>query len=124
MGSKWTWSWDLRQVAPHSTVLAGAQLMTGAEVSATVTVWLQDAVLPQASATCHARVAVKALPQVAFVTVEMIETVPRLTVGSSNCQATPLSTVLFVAQVMVGSGVTVRVARLERLLQLPLATTE
>src|SRR5436190_315728 len=44
------------QLEPHSTVLLGAQVKTGAVVSATVTTWLQLALLLQQSVTCQARV--------------------------------------------------------------------
>src|SRR5438445_138631 len=51
------------QTLVHSTVLLGTQVMVGGVWSSTVTVWLQSAVLPQASVARHVRVASKVLPQ-------------------------------------------------------------
>ena len=51
------------QVLVHSTVLAPTQVMVGGVVSTTVTVWLQVAVLPQASVARHVRVASSVFPQ-------------------------------------------------------------
>src|SRR5881394_3128428 len=55
----------------YSTDLLPTQLMTGLVVSCSVTVWLQSAVLPQASVARQVRVASNVLPQwpVEFVTV-------------------------------------------------------
>src|SRR5207237_629472 len=55
--------------APNSTVLLVTQVMAGAVVSTTVTVWLHRLVLPQASVASHVRLAVKVWPQVALVSV-------------------------------------------------------
>src|SRR6266508_4297995 len=51
------------QALAHSTVLLPTQIMVGLVVSTTVTVWLQSAVLPQASVARQVRVASKVLPQ-------------------------------------------------------------
>src|SRR6266705_1313923 len=52
------------QLVPSSIVLLVLlQVITGAVVSTTVTFWLQEALLPQASAACQVRVASKVLPQ-------------------------------------------------------------
>src|SRR5436190_1576381 len=52
------------QATPCSTVLLVLlQVMTGAVVSTTVTFWLQELLLPQASVACQVRVASKVLPQ-------------------------------------------------------------
>src|SRR2546425_12832273 len=51
------------QALVHSTVLLGAQVMVGGVWSSTVTVWLQSAVVPQASVARQVRVASKVLPQ-------------------------------------------------------------
>ena len=52
------------QAVPSSTVLLVLlQVMTGAVVSLTVTFWLHELLLPQASVAAHVRVASKVLPQ-------------------------------------------------------------
>src|SRR5947199_2120487 len=51
------------QALVHSTILFGTQVMVGGVVSSTVTVWLQSAVLPQASVARHVRVVSKVFPQ-------------------------------------------------------------
>jgi len=52
------------QAVPSSTdLLVLLQVITGAVVSTTVTFWLQEALLPQASVACQVRVASKVLPQ-------------------------------------------------------------
>src|SRR5258708_11720422 len=52
------------QALPNSTVLLVLlQVITGAVVSTTVTFWLQEALLPQASVACQVRVASKVFPQ-------------------------------------------------------------
>src|SRR6266567_2059484 len=52
------------QAVPCSTVLfVLLHVMTGAVVSTTVTFWLQELLLPQASVACQVRVASKVLPQ-------------------------------------------------------------
>src|SRR5215471_13552854 len=91
------------QAAPSSTVLLVLlQVMTGAVVSTTVTFWLQEALLPQASVACQVRVASNVLPQWLAVLVTVLSTVmtalPLLSVavGASNVQTAPSSTVLLV----------------------------
>src|SRR5216110_3224841 len=91
------------QATPCSTVLLVLlHVMTGAVVSTTVTFWLQELLLPQASVACQVRVASKVLPQcpVTLVTVLRIVMValPLLSVavGTSKVQAAPCSTVLLV----------------------------
>src|SRR5260370_30135013 len=88
------------------------QVITGAVVSTTVTFWLQEALLPQASVACQVRVASNVVPQwpVTLVTVLTIaiRLLPLLSVavGASNVQAVPCSTVLFVLlQVITGAVV-------------------
>src|SRR6266853_487537 len=101
------------QSAPCSTVLLVLlHVMTGAVVSTTVTFWLQELLLPQASVACQVRVASKVLPQwpVTLVTVLRIVMValPLLSVavGASKVQAVPCSTVLLVLlHVMSGAVV-------------------
>ncbi len=61
------------QALPHSTDLLATQVMTGAVVSVTVTVWLHWAALPHASVAFQVRVAVKVLPQAALVLVLRME---------------------------------------------------
>jgi hypothetical protein len=89
-------------------MLAG-QVNMGGVVSRTVTVWLQSAVLPQASVARQVRVAVNVLPQVKFVIVptKLVLTVPQVSVavGRSKVQAVPHSTVLFAAQMITGGAV-------------------
>src|SRR5258708_7183125 len=99
-------------------------VMTGAVVSTTVTFWLQELLLPQASVACHVRVASKVLPQwpITLVTVLRIVMValPLLSVavGASKVQAAPCSTVLLVLlHVMTGAHVSTPVTIL---LQKPL----
>src|SRR5215475_12765236 len=103
--------------APSSIVLLVLlQVITGAVVSTTVTFWLQEALLPQASVACHVRVASKVLPQWLAVLVTVLTTVitalPLLSVavGASNVQAAPSSTVLLVLlQVITGAVVSTTV---------------
>src|SRR5436190_853613 len=96
------------QVLAYSTDLLGTQVMVGWVVSTTVTVWLQSAVLPQASVACQGRVESKVLPQCPAVLVTVLRmvmvTVPQVSVavGGSKVQVLPYSTVLLGAQVMVG----------------------
>src|SRR5260370_8971351 len=91
------------QAVPCSTVLfVLLHVMTGAVVSTTVTFWLQELLLPQASVTCQARVASKGLPQwpVTLVTVlRIVIMAPPLlsvAVGASKVHPVPCSTLLFV----------------------------
>src|SRR5712664_2693582 len=105
------------QAVPNSTVLfVLLQVITGAVVSTTVTFWLQEALLPQASVACQARVASKVLPQWLAVLVTVltivIVLVPLLSVavGVSKVQAVPNSTVLLVLlQVITGAVVSTTV---------------
>src|SRR5438552_4122544 len=97
------------QAVPNSTVLLALQVIAGAVVSATITVWLHRLKLPQASVACQVRVASKVLPQwplvlVTVVTIAMVMLVPprSLAVGESNVQAVPISTVLALPQLMTG----------------------
>src|SRR6266566_1879779 len=90
------------QAAPSCTVLLVLlQLMSGAVVSMTLTVWLHWALLPQASVAAQVRVASKVLPQwptvlVTVLTTAMAMLVPPLSVavGASKVQAAPSCTVL------------------------------
>src|SRR6266550_5242274 len=92
------------QGAPSCTVLLVLlQLMTGAVVSMTLTVWLHWALLPQASVAAQVRVASKVLPQwpvvlVTVLTTVMARLVPPLSVavGASKLQAAPSCTVVLV----------------------------
>src|SRR6267378_568197 len=105
------------QGAPCSTVLLVLlHVMTGAVVSTTVTLWLQELLLPQASVACQVRVASKVLPQwpVTLVTVLriVIVAVPLLSVAvrASKVQDAPCSTVLLVLlHVMIGAVVSTTV---------------
>src|SRR3989442_2975168 len=84
--------------------------MVGGVWSSTVTVWLQSAVLPQASVARQVRVASNVLPQwpVRLVTVltMAIVTSPQvsLAVGGSKYHGTVDSTGLFGTQVIGGGG--------------------
>src|SRR6266702_799065 len=99
------------QAAPNSIVLLVLlQVITGAVVSTTVTFWLQEALLPQASVAIHTRVASKVVPQWPAVLVTVLTIVivllPPLSVavGASNVQAVPSSIVLLVLlQVITGA---------------------
>src|SRR6266700_66418 len=102
------------QAAPSCTVLLVLlQLMTGAVVSTTLTVWPHWALLPQASVAAQVRVASKVLPQCPAVLVTVLTTamamlVPPLSVavGASKLQAVPIWTVLLVLlQLMTGAVV-------------------
>src|SRR5712664_1879732 len=105
------------QAVPNSTVLfVLLQVITGAVVSTTVTFWLQEALLPQASVACHTRVASKVVPQWPAVLVTVltivIVLVPPLSdaVGGSKVQGMPISTVLFVLlQAITGAVVSTTV---------------
>src|SRR5882724_465113 len=105
------------QAAPNSIVLLVLlQVITGAVVSTTVTFWLQEALLPQASVACQMLVASKVLPQWLAVLVTVLTIVitalPLLSVavGASNVQAAPSSIVLLVlVQVMTGAVVSTTV---------------
>src|SRR5580765_4679558 len=83
--------------------------MTGGVVSTIVTVWLQVLVLPQQSLASQVRVTTCGQIPV-FVTVFSTTAITfvqqlSLTVGASNVQFEPHSTVLFVAHVIVGGVV-------------------
>src|SRR5437764_2121252 len=82
--------------APCSSVLLVLlHVITGAVVSTTVTFWLQELLLPQASVACQVRVASRVLPQwpITFVIVLRIVIValPLLSVavGRSSTRAKP-----------------------------------
>src|SRR5437773_11199842 len=96
------------QVLVHSTILLGTQEMVGGVLSSTVTVWLQSAVLPQASVARQVRVASKVFPQwpVGLVKVGRMVMValPQVSfaVGASKYQVVVHSTVLLGTQMMVG----------------------
>src|SRR6266851_3601350 len=84
---------------PIWTVLLLLQVITGAVVSMTVTVWLHMALLLQASVACHVRVASKVLPQwpavlVTVPTTVIVILVPPMsvTVGGSKVQTEPIWT--------------------------------
>src|SRR6267378_2994846 len=86
------------------------QVIIGAVVSTTVTFWLQEALLPQASVAIHTRVASKVLPQWVAVLVTVLTMVIVLVppvsvaVGASKVQGAPISIVLFVLlQVITGA---------------------
>src|SRR6185436_12853809 len=79
--------------------------MTGGVVSTIVTVWLQVLVLPQQSLASQVRVTTCGqIPVFVTVSTTAITFVQQLslTVGASNVQFEPHSTVLFVAHVIVG----------------------
>ena len=101
-------------------------LITGAVVSTTVTVWLQLAVLPQASVALQVWIALKVLPHKALVvapTMVMV-LVPQvsLVVGASNVHTVPHCTLLFATQVMVGAVVSTVVTVWLQLAVLPQAS--
>jgi hypothetical protein len=85
------------QALPCSTALLALQLITGAVMSTTLTVWLHCALLPQALVATQTLVALKVLPQAGFVTVltTVIVLLP-LAMGLSKVQAAPHCTVLLV----------------------------
>src|SRR3989442_15668392 len=102
------------QAAPSWTVLLVLlQLMTGAVVSMTLTVWLHWALLPQASVAAQVRVGSEELPEghagmVRVLTTVLERLVPPLSVavGRSKLQAAPSCTVLLVLlQLMTGAVV-------------------
>src|SRR5438552_19170261 len=96
------------QVLVHSTVLLLTQVMLGGVRSCTVTVWLQSAVLPQASVARQVRVASKVLPQWPVMLVTVLRTVmvtlpyASLFLSASKDQVLEHSTVLLPTQMMVG----------------------
>jgi len=95
------------------TVLLVAQVRTGGVVSTTVTVWLQVAVLLQASVAIQVRVMTCGhTPLVTVLRTVSVTFVPlqlSLAVGASNVQAVPQLTVLLVAQVRTGGVVSTTV---------------
>src|SRR6266700_2568815 len=101
----------LQAVPSCAVLLVLLQLMTGAVVSMTLTVWLHWALLPQASVAAHVRVASKVLPQwpAVLVTVPTIVTLRLLpllsvAVGGSKLQVVPTCTILLVlVQLMTGA---------------------
>src|SRR5438477_12019825 len=90
------------------TLLSATQVMVGGVWSSTVTVWLQSAVLPQASVARHVRVASKVLPQWTAVLVSVLRSEERRVgkvsraVGGSKDQAQVHSTLVLGMQVMEG----------------------
>ena len=112
---------------PNSMVLFGAQAATGGVVSTIRTVWLAKLRLPQPSAACQVRVAIKVVPHepTAFVMVlKMVGvTTPRQlseAVGGSKLHGLPHSTVLLAGEVMDGGVVSTAVttcAQVVRLVQ-------
>src|SRR5260370_12496076 len=82
----------LQAVPSWTVLLVLLQLMTGAMVSMTLTVWLHWALLPQASVAAQVRVASKVLPQwpAGFVAV-LSTTIAQLAAAASNVQSTPTS---------------------------------
>ena len=95
------------QAEPHWTVLLLEQVMTGGVVSATVTVWVHDALLEQVSVACHVRVITceQAVPLVVVLRT-VIEGVlqPPEAEGVSKVQAEPHWTALLVEQEMATGG--------------------
>src|SRR2546423_9298048 len=88
--------------------------MVGGVVSTTVTVWLHCAWLLQQFCTSQVRVMTceQAVPLVtvpAMVTMKGAGQPGSVTIGSSKLQLEPHSTVLLVAQVMLGTSITVTV---------------
>src|SRR5438132_11440953 len=94
------------QALLHSTVLLGTQVMVGGVRSSTVTVWLQSAVLPQASVARQVRVASKVLPRSAERRVGMermvLDALPHVSmeVGAFKDQPPVHWSVMVVAEVM------------------------
>src|SRR5438477_3273206 len=92
------------QEVPNSTVLLVLlQVITGAVVSVTITVWLQRLKFPQGSVACHVRVASNVAPQCPLVLVTVLTMVMTMfvllmsvAVGALKVQAAPNSTVLLV----------------------------
>jgi hypothetical protein len=103
------------QLAVQSTVLLGTQVMVGAVVSTTVTVWLQSEWLPHASVARQVLVALKVFPQkpLTFVTVVtmLMAFVPQvsLALGASKFQRLVHSTVLLGTQAITGAVVSTTV---------------
>src|SRR5690242_4215375 len=81
------------QAEPHSTGLGAAQVMTGAVVSAPVTIWLQVALLVEQSVACQVRVMtcgqVPLVVVLEIVTVTLVPQQASEAVGSSKVQAEP-----------------------------------
>src|SRR5436309_8063208 len=96
--------WSKLQAVPSWTVLLVLlQLMTGAVVSMTLTVWLHWALLPQESVAAQVRVASKVYRQSTRLMFSEVKTAyavlfPPLSVavGTSKLQAVPSCTVLLV----------------------------
>src|SRR5258705_12679347 len=116
--------------APCSTVLLVLlHVITGAVVSTTVTIWLQELLLPQASVACQVRVASKVQIRRAARLVRVLRIVIvallllSVAVGASNVQAAPCSTVLLVLlHVMTGAVVSTTVTFWLQELLLPQAS--
>src|SRR5437016_14585941 len=88
------------QAAPNSTVLVVLlQVITGAVVSTTLTVWLHRLKLPQASVACQMCVASKVIGRwrsgfgtVLTMVMVMLVSTMSLALGASTLQAVPNST--------------------------------
>src|SRR5215472_6434604 len=94
---------NVHGVPAGTVLLVLLQAITGAVVSTTVTFWLHEALLPQASVATQVRVASKVVPQWPVVLVTVLRTttgtlLPRLfvAVGVSKAKGVPSSTVLLV----------------------------
>src|SRR5437660_1418981 len=86
------------QADEQPTVLFGTQVITGAVLSTSVTIWLQVALLEQQSVACQVRVISKEqpVPLVVVPTMPMVTLVPQQVSeaeGASKLQAEPHSTV-------------------------------
>src|SRR5438105_2904447 len=104
------------QAVPHSTVEFGVQVIVGAVVSITVTVWLQAELLVQESVALHVRVALNVFPQkpvrlVVVVTVwlTLVPSHTSETVGWAKAQVVPHSTTWLLPQVIWGAVVSTTV---------------
>ena len=105
-----------RQLAPpagamHATVTSAGQVITGASLSTTVTVWLQLEALPQSSVAVHVRVMTLSCAQVPPATLSLSVTVTSLSQLSvalalpvpAELLSSSQSTVTSAGQVMVGA---------------------
>src|SRR5258708_22611514 len=98
------------QALPHSTGLLVPHVIVGGVVSRIVTVWLHVLLFPHGSTAAQARVAAKVLPHrplvvVLRITIRLVPQAAAGAVGASKSQAAPHSTVLLLAQMMVGRAV-------------------
>src|SRR4051812_10251401 len=113
---------------PHSLVMLGEQLNTGAVVSRTVMVWLQVAELPQRSVALHTLTTVKRVGQTSPVVLVVVLTATTSTLVPSQLSNTagviresgaPHSMVTLVAQVRAGGVVSTTVMVWLQVLKLP-----